>query len=87
MAPIVEQLAAAIPGNATVLWWSLALGADLGGNATSIGASANVVALGVAERAGHKIRFGEFLKYGLVVTPITLGVSAFYLWLRYFMLA
>jgi Na+/H+ antiporter NhaD/arsenite permease-like protein len=87
MAPIVEQLAAAIPGNATVLWWSLALGADLGGNATSIGASANVIALGVAERAGHKIGFVEFLKYGLVVTPITLGVSSVYLWLRYFMLA
>jgi Na+/H+ antiporter NhaD/arsenite permease-like protein len=40
-----------------VLWWALALGADLGGNATAIGASANVVVLGIAERAGKKITF------------------------------
>jgi Na+/H+ antiporter NhaD/arsenite permease-like protein len=85
MAPIVHQLTTSIPGDATVLWWSLALGADLGGNATSIGASANVVALGMAERAGHPIRFVDFLKYGLVVTPVTLGVSALYVWFRYFL--
>ena len=47
MVPIVGTLAATIPGDTTVLWWALALGADLGGNATSIGASANVVVLGV----------------------------------------
>ncbi|HSL15025.1 MAG TPA: ArsB/NhaD family transporter [Actinomycetota bacterium] len=85
MAPIVHQLTTAIPGDATVLWWSLALGADLGGNATSIGASANVVALGMAERAGHPIRFVDFLKYGLIVAPVTLGVSALYVWFRYFL--
>jgi Na+/H+ antiporter NhaD/arsenite permease-like protein len=85
MAPIVHQLTTSIPGDATVLWWSLALGADLGGNATSIGASANVVALGMAERAGHPIRFVDFLKYGLVVAPVTLGVSALYVWFRYFL--
>ena len=54
-----------------VLWWSLALGADLGGNATAIGASANVVVLGLAERAGKRISFWEFSKYGVVVTVIT----------------
>ena len=48
-----------------MLWWSLALGADLGGNATAIGASANVVMLGMAERAGKRISFWEFTKYGL----------------------
>jgi Na+/H+ antiporter NhaD/arsenite permease-like protein len=85
MAPIVHQLTTSIPGDATVLWWSLALGADLGGNATSIGASANVVALGMAERAGHPIRFVDFLKYGLIVAPVTLGVSALYVWFRYFL--
>jgi len=87
MAPLVAQLAASIPGDTTVLWWALALGADLGGNATSIGASANVVALGVAERAGSKIRFGEFLRYGVPVTLVTVAISAVYLWLRYFVLA
>jgi Na+/H+ antiporter NhaD/arsenite permease-like protein len=87
MAPLVAQLAASIPGDTTVLWWALALGADLGGNATSIGASANVVALGVAERAGSKIRFGEFLRFGVPVTVVTVAISAVYLWLRYFVLA
>jgi Na+/H+ antiporter NhaD/arsenite permease-like protein len=87
MAPLVAQLAATIPGDTTVLWWALALGADLGGNATSIGASANVVALGVADRAGFRIRFVEFLRYGVPVTLVTVAISAVYLWLRYFVLA
>jgi Na+/H+ antiporter NhaD/arsenite permease-like protein len=87
MAPLVAQLAVTIPGDTTVLWWALALGADLGGNATSIGASANVVALGVAERAGFKIRFTEYLRYGVPVTLVTVALSAVYLWLRYFVLA
>ena len=87
MAPLVAQLAATIPGDTTVLWWALALGADLGGNATSIGASANVVALGVADRAGFKIRFTEYLCYGVPVTLVTVALSAGYLWLRYFVLA
>ncbi len=46
------------------LWWALALGADLGGNATAIGASANVVVLGIAKRNGHPISFWQFTKYG-----------------------
>jgi len=54
-----------------VLWWSLALGADLGGNATAIGASANVVIVGLTERAGRRISFWEFTRYGLVVTVVT----------------
>ena len=74
------------PGR-NVLWWSLALGADLGGNATAIGASANVVMLGMAERAGRPISFWEFTKYGLVVTVITVALCVPYLWLRYFVFA
>ena len=74
---------ATVPGNSQVLWWSLAFGADLGGNATAIGASANVVMLGLAERAGHRIGFWEFTKYGLVVTAVTVGLTAPYLALRY----
>jgi Na+/H+ antiporter NhaD/arsenite permease-like protein len=82
-APLVQQLTAELPGNTTVLWWALALGADLGGNATIIGASANVVIMGVAERSGHRIRFVEFAKYGVVVTGVTLAFSSLYLWVRY----
>ena len=72
MSPIVADLVDAdTDGDGNVLWWALALGADLGGNATAIGASANVVVLGIAERAGHQITFWEFTKYGLIVTAIT----------------
>ncbi len=83
MSPIVSDLVAAQGDQGTVLWWALALGSDLGGNATAIGASANVVVLGMAERAGHRIGFWEFTKYGLVVTVVTVSLSAPYLWLRY----
>lgn len=69
------------------LWWALALGADLGGNATAIGASANVVVTGIARRNGHPISFWTFTKYGLPVTAMTILLSAPYLLLRYFVLA
>lgn len=86
MSPIVSELVNASGGNdkAEVLWWSLALGADLGGNATAIGASANVVVLGIAERAGHPISFWDFTKYGLIVTVISVALAVPYLWLRFF---
>ena len=84
MVPIVGTLAATIPGDTTVLWWALALGADLGGNATSIGASANVVVLGVAERSGHPIKFARFFRYGAPVSTISIALALAYLWLRYF---
>jgi Na+/H+ antiporter NhaD/arsenite permease-like protein len=87
MAPLVAALAATLPGDTTVLWWALALGADLGGNATAIGASANVVVLGVAEKAGHRIRFVPFARSGIPVTLVTVAISYVYLWLRYFVLA
>jgi Na+/H+ antiporter NhaD/arsenite permease-like protein len=88
MSPVVAQLVNTAGGTSQsqVLWWSLALGADLGGNATAVGASANVVVLGIAERAGHRISFWQFTKYGLVVAVITIAISMPYLWLRYFVL-
>jgi Na+/H+ antiporter NhaD/arsenite permease-like protein len=86
MAPIVDQLVTAAGGkdDAQVLWWALAIGADLGGNATAIGASANVVVLGIAERAGHRITFWQFTRYGLIVTVISVALAVPYLWLRFF---
>jgi Na+/H+ antiporter NhaD/arsenite permease-like protein len=88
MAPVVGTLVGQLPPgtDGTVLWWSLALGADLGGNATAIGASANVVILGLSERAGHRISFLQFTKYGALVALATLAISMPYLWLRYFVL-
>ncbi|GAA2859693.1 ArsB/NhaD family transporter [Nonomuraea rubra] len=86
MSPIVEQLVqAGGNGAAQVLWWALAFGADLGGNATAVGAAANVVVLGIAARNGTPISFWQFTKYGLVVTVVTVVLVAPYLWLRYLM--
>jgi len=88
MAPITNDLVHHMGGNGShVLWWALALGADLGGNATAIGASANVVALGIAERSRQPITFWQFTKYGLVVTAATVAISLAYVWLRYFALS
>jgi Na+/H+ antiporter NhaD/arsenite permease-like protein len=89
MAPVTGALVETMPDghDPRVLWWSLALGADLGGNATAIGASANVVVLGLADRAGHRIGFLDFARYGALVAGVTMAISMLYLWLRYFLLA
>jgi Na+/H+ antiporter NhaD/arsenite permease-like protein len=89
MAPLVNDLVQAGDGSAGAAsaWWALALGADLGGNATAVGASANVVVLGIAARNGHPISFWQFTKYGLVVAAVTVSISWLYVALRYFALA
>jgi len=87
MAPLVQDLVGASGGDpqADALWWALLLGADLGGNATAVGASANVVVIGIAARNGHPISFWQFTKYGLVVAAITVTLCWPYLWVRYYM--
>lgn len=88
MSPVVAELVAADgTDRSQVLWWALALGADLGGNATAVGASANVIVLGIAERAGKPITFWQFTRYGLVVTLVTITLAVPYLWLRYLVIA
>lgn len=68
------------------VWWALALGACLGGNGTAIGASANVIVVGMSEKAGHRISFVRFLKYGVPVMLLTIVLSTLYLYLRYYVL-
>jgi Na+/H+ antiporter NhaD/arsenite permease-like protein len=86
MTPIVGQFVASIPGHAPsgVLWWALILGTVLGGNLTAVGASANVVVVGIAQRSGHTVSFWDFTKRGAVVTAVSYAISVGYLWLRYF---
>ncbi len=81
MIPLVQELARYLP--AEPLWWSLALGADLGGNLTAIGASANVTVIQFAERSGYPITFRAFLLPGAAVTAVSLMLSTLYVWLRY----
>ncbi len=89
VSPIVADLVEANGSTppAIALWWALALGADLGGNSTAIGASANVVVTGIARRSGYPISFWMFTRYGLIVTAVTVTLSWPYLWLRYFAFA
>ncbi|MDK2915996.1 MAG: hypothetical protein PWR25_553 [Euryarchaeota archaeon] len=68
------------------LWWALSLGACLGGNGTIIGASANVVVLGIAARNGLTISFVEFLKIGMLVLFVTVAIGTGFLWLNYVIL-
>ncbi len=86
MSPLVQDLVTSggDTTESTALWWALAAGADLGGNATAVGASANVVIIGIAARNGHPISFWTFTKYGLVVAAVTIAISWPYLWLRYY---
>lgn len=84
MLPIVAFLNTTIPGaESGVLWWALALGACFGGNGTIIGASANVVTTGIAEKAGHKISFGSFCIQAAPITLISLVISSVFLLIRY----
>jgi Na+/H+ antiporter NhaD/arsenite permease-like protein len=77
MLPIVGYLTTVIPGaQSGVLWWALSLGACLGGNGTMIGASANVVTVGMAERAGYPISFMAYLKAAFIPMIITIILSS-----------
>jgi len=80
MLPVVAYLTSAIPSSRPdILWWALSLGACLGGNGTLIGASANIVTAGFAERSGFPLRFVDFLKVGGPVTVVSLIIAT--LWL------
>ena len=83
MAEVVRDISEGDSG-ISPLWWALALGADLGGNATIVGASANVIVVNLARAAGYPISFMQFFKYGAVISAITLLISTAYVWLRYF---
>lgn len=77
--PLVARLTTELPGDTSVLWWALAMGACLGGNGTVIGASANVTTVGLAERQGIRITFGEFARFGAPVTAMTLAIASAFL--------
>jgi len=84
MLPIIAFLNQTIPGaESGVLWWSLALGACLGGNGTMIGASANVVTVGMAEKAGYHITFMGYIKACFVPMLVTVFLAMGYLLVAY----
>lgn len=87
MIPVVFAIATELNVPSEPLFWALSLGACMGGNATLVGASANVVGVGLSERHGILIDFKTFLKDGLIVTVITVSVATLYLVTRYVWLA
>lgn len=86
MIPVLERLSTLIgkPDMMPPIWWSLALGTCLGGNGTLIGASANIVAVGIANRNGFHISFKEYTRIGVVFTLSAIIVSTIYILLRYY---
>jgi len=84
MAPLIYQIQVAQgAAYAHPLWWCLALGACLGGNATIIGAAANVIVSETAASKGHKITFMRYLKYGLSIMLLSLILSSIYIYFRF----
>ena len=81
--PFVKELPES--AGTSPLWWALTLGADLGGNATVVGASANVIVVSLARARGYPISFMAFLRYGFVISVVTLVISTAYLWLRFYL--
>lgn len=86
MAPLIAQVQSTIPYSGpghNPMWWALSLGACLGGNLTIIGAAANVLVSETAAAKGHPISFMRYLKYGALVTFISLALSSLYLYFKY----
>ncbi len=83
MIPLVKEFGALSGMNLAPLWWALALGADIGGNATLIGASANVVASGMFKKEGGNLSFCEYMKVASLITFVGLVLCTAYLYIRY----
>lgn len=84
MAPMIQQISV-IEGSqaAFPLWWCLSLGSCLGGNMTIVGAAANVIVSETSAAKGHKISFLYYLKYGVLITFVSLVLSSVYVYLRF----
>lgn len=83
MVPVIRSLSATSGVELSVLAWALALGTDIGGNGTPIGASANVIGCAIAEKNGHRIGWGSYLMSAIPATLLVLAVCSIYLIARY----
>lgn len=85
MVPVIKSLAAATAGaELSTLVWALSIGTDIGGSATPIGASANVVGTSVVSKAGHPVGWGKYCKTAIPATIIVLLIAMAIMWIRYF---
>ena len=83
MIPLIKDVGAITGLSLAPLWWALALGADIGGNATIVGASANVVVSGMAHKEGHPLSFFGYLKVAAPMTFVALLICTVYMYFRY----
>ena len=85
MIPMIKSIGLQMQNAAQIqpLWWALSLGTCLGGNGTLVGASANIVAVGIANRNGYKISFMDYTKIGLIFALESMILSSAYIWFRY----
>jgi len=85
MIPLIKSMAPTFGGaeNLMPLWWSLALGACLGGNGSLVGASANLIVAGFAERAGHRIQFLKFMLMAFPMMLLSIGIASVYVYFRF----
>ena len=86
MIPLIKNMAASFGGSEELLplWWSLALGSCLGGNGSLVGASANLIVAGFAERSGQPIRFLPFMLMAFPLMLLSICISSVYVYFRYF---
>ncbi|MBQ4901775.1 ArsB/NhaD family transporter [Paenibacillus sp. Marseille-P2973] len=84
MIPMIQDMGSMGINNLEPLWWSLALGACLGGNGSLIGASANLIAAGMSAKEGEPISFMKFLKYGFPLMLLSVAIASVYILIRYF---
>ena len=84
MIPVIKTLAASTGVDLSVLAWTLAMGTDIGGSATPIGASANVVGMSIAAKEGHPISWGKYCKVSAPASVIVILISMVCIYLRYF---
>ena len=85
MIPVIESMSSTFGGAQQLmpLWWSLALGACLGGNGSLVGASANLIVAGYAERAGYRIHFLRFMLMAFPLMLVSIAIANIYLYIRY----
>ena len=86
MIPMIKSMEESMGGREAMMpvWWALSLGACFGGNGTLIGASANVIVAGMAQREGHPIHFMKFLIWSIPTMLISVGIATIYLYIQYF---
>jgi len=85
MIPVIESMSSTFGGSEQLmpLWWSLALGACLGGNGSLVGASANLIVAGFAERAGYRINFLQFMLIAFPLMLLSIVIASLYVYFRY----